>query len=194
MQIRRLWLYVWKCARYIIGLGKAPLYWWLVSGSFPVKAIVIGRLPHVRNEGRMTLGRGLRVRSLTYRSSFSVGPEGNLVIGDDVSVNQGSILHAALSVTIGSRVSIGDCVRIYDTNFHAAEPNGPTKTSPVVIGDDCWLGAGSVILPGVTLGRGAVIGAGAVVAKDVPAGGLYVSQPGSVVRHFVVPDDFRRRG
>lgn len=194
MNFRRKWLYIWKCIRHGTGYFKAPLFIWLISGSFSRGSIAIGRLPHVRNEGLLRIGKAFRVRSLTYRASLSVGPDGELHIGDDVSINQGSVIHASKSVRIGSRVSIGDCVRIYDTNFHSAEPNGTTRTAGVVIGDDCWLGTGCVILPGVTLGRGAVIGAGSVVSKSVPDGALYVSQSGAVVRQYEVPSDFRRRG
>jgi acetyltransferase-like isoleucine patch superfamily enzyme len=48
---------------------------------------------------------------------------------------------------------------------------------PVIIEDDVWLGAGVIVLPGVSIGRSAVIGAGAVVTKDVPANAIYAGVP-----------------
>ncbi|WP_202171413.1 DapH/DapD/GlmU-related protein [Bacillus sp. USDA818B3_A] len=48
---------------------------------------------------------------------------------------------------------------------------------PVKIGDNCWIGAGSIICPGVTIGDNSVIGAGSVVTKDIPANSVAVGNP-----------------
>ena len=53
---------------------------------------------------------------------------------------------------------------------------------PVTVEDDCWVGAGCTILPGVTLGNGCNIGAGAVVARDIPSATLAVGVPAKVIR------------
>jgi len=53
---------------------------------------------------------------------------------------------------------------------------------PVRIGENCWLGAGSIVLPGVTIGDNTVIGAGSVVTKDIPAGVVAVGNPCRVLR------------
>lgn len=53
---------------------------------------------------------------------------------------------------------------------------------PIHIGKNCWIGAGSVILPGVTVGDGSVIGAGSVVTKDIPSGVVAVGNPCRVLR------------
>lgn len=194
MVIRRKWLILWKSVRYVLGYFKAPIFWALVADGAGSKPLIIGRVPHVRSEGIMRVGRRLRVRSLTYRSSFSTGPNGILEIGDDVSINQGVVIHADCHVKIGSRVSIGDRVRIYDTNFHPTAPGSETKVGAVTIADDCWIGTGATILPHVQIGRGAVVGSGAVVTKNVPAGSLFVPAQGAVNKSFPVPPDFRRRG
>lgn len=54
--------------------------------------------------------------------------------------------------------------------------------SPIEIGEDCWLGGNVVVLPGVTIGRGATVGAGSVVAKDVPEFCVVVGNPARVVK------------
>ncbi|WP_344782151.1 DapH/DapD/GlmU-related protein [Microbacterium kribbense] len=118
---------------------------------------------------------------------------GVLKIGDNVFVNQGVRIHAESSVTIGSRVEIGDLVAIYDTDFHPVEPGAAVRTSPVRIGDDCWVCAGAIILPGVSLGRGTVVAAGAVVTKSSPVGALLAGNPARVIRQFEVPADYERR-
>jgi acetyltransferase-like isoleucine patch superfamily enzyme len=58
----------------------------------------------------------------------------------------------------------------------------PIECAPVVIEDDSDLGVGSIILPGVTVGRGAVVGAGAVVTRDVPAYAVAAGVPARVIR------------
>ena len=72
------------------------------------------------------------------------------------------------------------------TAYHPTEP-GPRRAkleaaAPIAIGDNVWLGGGTIVLPGVTIGDDSVIGAGAVVTKDVPADVLAVGNPARVVR------------
>jgi acetyltransferase-like isoleucine patch superfamily enzyme len=55
------------------------------------------------------------------------------------------------------------------------------RVAPVDIGDDVWIGRGALVLPGVTIGDGAVVAAGAVVTKDVPAGSVVAGVPAKVV-------------
>jgi len=55
-------------------------------------------------------------------------------------------------------------------------------TRPVTIGNNVWLGAGAIVLPGVTIGDGSVIGAGSVVTKDVPSNVLAFGAPCRVIR------------
>ena len=52
------------------------------------------------------------------------------------------------------------------------------------IGDDVWIGAGAIILPGVTIGEGAVVGAGAVVTKDIPPFAIVVGNPAKIIRYI----------
>lgn len=53
---------------------------------------------------------------------------------------------------------------------------------PVMIADNCWIGAGAIITPGVTIGENCVIGAGSVVTKDIPANSIAVGNPCKVLR------------
>ena len=59
---------------------------------------------------------------------------------------------------------------------------------PVTIGNDCWLGAGVIVCPGVTIGDGCVIGAGSVVTKDIPANSFACGVPCRVVRPITEAD------
>ena len=91
-------------------------------------------------------------------------------------------------VTLGSHLIMGPDVLIFTQNHQTADTEiamreqGVAPLKPVVIGDDVRMGARVCILPGVTIGQGAVIGACAVVSKDVPAYSVAVGNPARVVK------------
>ncbi len=88
-------------------------------------------------------------------------------------------------VFIGDRVMIGPNVTIA-TAAHPIDPSLRARALqynlPVHIGSDVWIGAGAIVLPGVTIGDGSVIGAGSVVSRDIPAGVVAVGSPCRVLR------------
>lgn len=92
------------------------------------------------------------------------------------------------AVTIGNNVMMGPDVLIYTTNHEfrnkdiPMQQQGYQQERPVSIGNDVWIGARVIILPGVTIGDGCVIGAGAVVTKDVPAYSVCAGNPAKVVK------------
>jgi maltose O-acetyltransferase len=90
---------------------------------------------------------------------------------------------------IGTNVMIGPDLLVYTRNHCISRTDiamiqqGYGPVLPVTIGDDVWIGARVIILPGVTIGDGCVLGAGTVVARDVPANAVVVGNPGRVVRY-----------
>lgn len=86
-------------------------------------------------------------------------------------------------IIIGNKVMFGPAVTIA-TVGHPICPDyrGYMYAAPVKIEDNCWIGAGVVILPGVTIGKNCVIGAGSVVTKDIPADSVAVGNPCRVLR------------
>ncbi len=84
---------------------------------------------------------------------------------------------------------IGADVKMY-TPTHPLSPeernglSGPEAAKPKTIGKDCWLGGGSIILPGITVGDGSTIGAGAVVTKDVERRCVVVGNPARVMKRI----------
>ena len=108
-------------------------------------------------------------------------------IGDETWIGQQCFFHSAGGLTIGARVGIGPGVRILTSTHAEAGRETPILFSPielarVVIEDDADLGVGTIVLPGVTIGRGAQIGAGAVVSRDVPAYAVAAGVPARVIR------------
>ncbi len=116
----------------------------------------------------------------------TVTPWAKLTIGDHVGVS-GSTLSAAKNITIGNYVLIGSGCLITDSDAHPVNPEkrrSPDQScgvKPVVIEDDVFIGARSIILKGVTIGKGAMIGAGSVVSRDVPPFAIVAGNPARIV-------------
>lgn len=96
---------------------------------------------------------------------------GVIDLGHNVSIGYGTIIHALGNVTIGYNTLLSPRVQIYAQNHgirksRSIRVQGQTKEG-VIIGNDCWIGAGSIITDGVTIKSGVVIGAGSVVTSKV---------------------------
>jgi acetyltransferase-like isoleucine patch superfamily enzyme len=115
-------------------------------------------------EARVVTGTNCVIGSCAW-----VGAE--TVMGDDVRIQHGAFI--ARRTKIGNRVFIGPNATVTDDKY----PRATVAYSPCppVLGDGCSVGAGAVILAGVTIGKGAMIGAGAVVTRDVPDGLVVVN-------------------
>lgn len=112
----------------------------------------------------------------------------NIRFGRDVFINMGCKFQDQGGITIGDGALIGHNVLIATLN-HDMDPAKRADMHPaaVTIGKKVWVGANCTILPGVTIGDGAVIAAASVVTKDVPPNYLAVGSPAKVVRE-VVPE------
>ena len=117
----------------------------------------------------------------------------NIEIGDGFFANYNCTILDSAKVTIGNNVLLGPNVCI-STSGHAIHPafrRNPyvcTFAKPVAIGDQCWIGANSVICPGVTIGSNVVIGAGSVVTKDIPDWSIAGGNPCTVIRPITQED------
>ena len=117
-----------------------------------------------------------------YHPLVFYGPEA-LDIGDNTSIAAFVHIWCGGRVTIGANCMIGSHVSISSLthDYREAEMIKTMVAKPVVIEDGVWIGSHAAILPGVTLGRGAVIGAGAVVTRDVPAYAIVYGVPAKVM-------------
>lgn len=153
------------------------------------------------------LGRILRSKGSNCRIQgpifFHYGV--HTTIGDNFFANFNFTVQDDALVTIGSDCSFGPNVTIV-TPVHpliAAErvcmldsegkPRRLCYAKPVVIGDNCWLGANVVVCPGVTIGANCVIGAGSVVVKDIPADSVAAGNPCRVLRPITDADSLRHK-
>lgn len=115
---------------------------------------------------------------------FSADFGRNITLGKRVFINAGCKFQDQGGITIGDDALIGHNVVIATLN-HDMDParRADLHPAPVAIGARAWIGSNAVILPGVTVGDGAVVAAAAVVTRDVPAGAVVVGSPARVVRH-----------
>lgn len=141
-----------------------------------------GRGPHLSNRGTMRVGDRFATRAQQTRPALATGPHGTLAMGDRVFVNQGAVIHAADSVTIGSHVLVGDDVAICDTDFHEVDPGSGVRHSPIEIGDHVWLARSVLVLPGARIGTGTVVAAGSVVRGELPPWVVAAGSPAQPVR------------
>jgi len=133
---------------------------------------------------RVHIGANVYVGHDTLLKGYHAG---ELVIGDDSWIGQQCFLHAAGDIHIGARVGVGPTVRILTSQHREAGRDvailhSPIDFAPVVIEDDADIGVGAILMPGVTIGRGAQVGAGAVVLDDVPAYGVVAGVPARLLR------------
>lgn len=139
--------------------------------------------------GRIVLGRGIYLGRFV---EVATGEEGLLTIGDDTSIQDYSVIIG--DVRIGSHCLFSLNTHVTSSTHHihhrppwlirdqdraadTLQPRVGSRSWPVVIEDDCWIGWGAVILSGVYVGRGAVIGANSVVTRDVPPYEIHAGAP-----------------
>ena len=109
----------------------------------------------------------------------------NIHIGEGSFVNFDCVFLDLAPIRIGRNTLIGPKVQLL-TPHHPLDPDlratGREAGKPITIGDNCWLGGGVIVCPGVRIGNGAIIGAGSVVTRDIPADSVAVGNPARVTR------------
>jgi acetyltransferase-like isoleucine patch superfamily enzyme len=175
---------------------------WLIMNQVQTRPRWYVRMlaPLYQHRGKYSkIHRSVRMDTPPYRK-FSLGDYsvvesfscinnavGDVIIGDHTRVG----LHNTIigPVTIGSHVNLAQGITVTALNHNFADKNlrideQGVSTSPVTIGDDIWIGANAVILPGVTIGNHSVVAAGAVVTKDVPPHSLVAGVPAKKIKEL----------
>ena len=127
-------------------------------------------------------GKGFRTRTGT----LILAPE-MIEIGNDVRINNDCWINGGGGIIIGNDVIIGPKIVIHSANHNFDRLDVPIRfqgheLKKTVIGNNIWIGAGAIILPGVVIHNGAVVAAGAVVTKDVPENAVVAGVPAKVVK------------
>ncbi len=111
----------------------------------------------------------------------------HITVGVGFVAGPGCVLVDVGTITIGDRVRLGPGVHVYAVARPldpAQRSEGLEQAAPVTIGDDVWIGGGSILNPGVIVGAGSTIGSGSVVLEEVPAGVFACGNPCRVVREL----------
>lgn len=142
----------------------------------------IGFFPSHRVRKAAYRAAGMRIprsSSIHWRAEF-YAPE-RIVVGENCTIGDSCFLDGRSGLTIGNNVNLGSHVSIYTREHDVNSPVFAETGGPVSIGDYAWVSSHTIILPGVTIGEGAVVAAGAVVTKDVPAFAIAGGVPAKVV-------------
>lgn len=134
---------------------------------------------------RVSIGRYALIRPTNFYGGGEIG-EG-LKVGDNSNIGSYAYIGCSGYIEIGNNVMISPRVSIYSENHNFADISIPMKEQGVTrefvkIEDDCWIASNSVILAGVTIGKGSVISAGSVVTKDVPPYSIVGGVPAKVIK------------
>ncbi len=126
--------------------------------------------------------------------------KGKIKIGKSCYVGPNTYIWSFIEITIGDHVLIAHNCNIFDSNCHPLDAEerrvdykdlmntglgnqrNTVEHSPIIIGDDCWIGANSCIMKGVVLGERSIVAAGSVVTKSFPADVLIGGNPAKVIR------------
>lgn len=108
-------------------------------------------------------------------------------IGSSVSLNRGCTIYASMKVStaeirIGNNVALGPNVILFGAGHDYTSLSLPDTAGNIVIEDNVWIGGGSMVLQGVTIGEGAIVGAGSVVTKDVPKYMIVAGNPARIIK------------
>lgn len=124
-------------------------------------------------------------KNVNIRPNVNFGSGRQISIGDNSMMGADSLIGSTAEVVIGDDVLMGPRVLIYTSNHGIKQGTlirlQPDEPAPVRIGNDVWIGARCIILPGVTIGDGAVVAAGAVVTKDVPPNAIVGGVPARII-------------
>ena len=141
-------------------------------------------IPLVIGNLKIYLGSNVTIYRTTLGAS-KVYDKPQLKIGNNSSIGYGAVLSIAKEVIIGDDVLIAPNCLIMDNDDHPIDPVARRKrqmvnkkdVAPVIIGDNVWIGNGSIILKGVNIGRNTIISAGSVVTKNIPENCIAAGYP-----------------
>ncbi len=160
-------------------------WWWYDARDF--FAEVIGWLPSNRMRCFMWRRLGMQIgkRTSIHRNCRLYRPS-QVQVGDHCVILRETLLDGRKGVAISDNVNISEGVLIFSLHHDMCSPMFATTGGQVCIEDHVFVGARAIILPGVTVGRGAVVAAGAVVTKDVPPMAIVGGVP---ARHIATRPD-----
>jgi acetyltransferase-like isoleucine patch superfamily enzyme len=148
-----------------------------------------GDIPLIIGGGKIIIGDNVFIGNHgAWFMVTNIHKEPMLRIGSNTTINCRTVISVESSVTIGKNCLIAEDVRLFDNSSHGIDYKDRKITerdvSPIIVEDDVWIGMQSIILKGVTIGKGSVIAAGSVVTKEVPAMTLVGGNPAKIIKQI----------
>ena len=180
------------------GIGRLLLR---LRGVRTGTGIILSGFPLIKKfpGASITIGNGVTIHSLTRMNPVlshhtclaALSNQASITLEDGCGIS-GATLVCVNGIRIGRHTLIGPKVQLLTAlhPFDAAQRRtGLEAGRPITVGDDCWLGGGVIVCPGVAIGDRSVIGAGAVVTRDIPADSVAVGNPARVIRTLTRQDE-----
>lgn len=151
-----------------------------------------GARPRIANLGLIELGDDVKIRCVNGRVSLMTTKTGAIQIGARTFINSAVFIYSNSAVKIGEGCLVGNGCYISDFSFHAVHCDQAALSRPITIGRNVWLGEGTFIMPGVTIGDHSVVAARSVVFEDIPASQLWRGNPATFYKPVRSTDAFQR--
>ncbi|QDT15524.1 Galactoside O-acetyltransferase [Alienimonas californiensis] len=163
--------------------ARPGLLWWAIWWPVGALALDSALLPISRLKAPLLRAFGATIgKGLVMKPRVRVKDPRNLVIGDHCWVGEGVWIDNLAQVTLGNDVCLSQGAYLCTGGHNYARASFDLVTGPITVEGQAWVGAKAVLLPGVTVGAGAVVAAGSVVTKDVPPGMIVGGNPARVLR------------
>ncbi|MFG0334289.1 MAG: acyltransferase [Maioricimonas sp. JB049] len=177
---------LWRCTEICrLASARARSWYWAGRGAAVGRKCLFGHSVRIDRPWTAVFGQRCVLEPDVWLNV--VDDEARVAIGDFAFLGRGVEIGASLRVVVGRDALIGPGVFITD-HSHRCDSPAPIRSqgcraAPVLIEEDVWIGAGCIILPGVTIGAGAVVGAGSVVTRDIAARTVVAGSPARLLRH-----------
>lgn len=161
--------------------------------------ILINGYLYVNNKGRIEIGKSFKANSGKNKNPIGgdtilrliSNKNGKIVIGDNCGISNSTFI-ALNEIKIGNNVLIGGGCKFWDNDFHSLDPlkrisdnDNDIQSKPIIVKDFAFIGGGSIILKGVTIGYKSIVAAGSVVSKDIPDGEIWGGNPAKFIRKIL---------
>lgn len=149
----------------------------------------------LRGKGKLIIGKRCKINSsikinpvgLSGKCLFYISKGSRITIGNNVGISN-SLFYSINNIEVQDNVLIGGGCQILDNDFHSLNyeerinNSSYIKSKPVLIKEGAFIGASSIILKGVTIGRKSIVGAGSVVTRDIPDNEIWAGNPAVFIR------------
>ncbi len=169
---------------------------WMSLNHVKHSGLKIDGFLYVYNKGTVSFGKGGKINSHALKNIIGGDTRSSLIVkrgavftaGDNFKMSN-SAIYCAEKIEVGDNVMIGGSCRIWDSDFHPLNaedrmnnPNESYTTRPIRIENNVFIGGGTIVLKGATIGEGAIIGAGSVVSGKIPSRQVWAGNPAKFIK------------